>query len=143
MKKIADTPPEKPNPSSCLSTSGVTLMPSMDKTDSDCCGPVPNAISVHEKPGYSLCTYVEDFITTDQGPVPRIKTRLSLRDRVSTVLVRCGINRYQYKVAPGLYGLGFPDKSSQVLVTANFKLSFDHLRKELEGLNAWILVLDT
>ena len=143
MKNVSDTPPEKHPPSSCLSTSGVTLMPAMDKTDSNCCGPVPNFISVHEKPGYSLCAYVEDFITTDLGPVPRIKTRLGLRDRVSTVLVRCGINRYQYKVAPGLYGLGSPDKNSEVLVTANFKLSFDHLRRELSGQNAWILVLDT
>ena len=30
-----------------------------------------------------------------------------------------------------------------MLVTGNFKLSFDHLRKNLNGINAWILVLDT
>jgi hypothetical protein len=29
------------------------------------------------------------------------------------------------------------------MVTANYKLTFDHLRRELEGLDAWILVLDT
>jgi hypothetical protein len=29
------------------------------------------------------------------------------------------------------------------MVTANYKLSFDALRKELTGINAWILVLDT
>jgi hypothetical protein len=46
-------------------------------------------------------------------------------------------------VAPGLYGAGQPDKTSEVLVTANFKLTFDHLRKELTALNVWILVLDT
>jgi hypothetical protein len=46
-------------------------------------------------------------------------------------------------VTPGFYGIGTPDKNSEVLVTANFKLTFDHLRKELNGVNAWILVLDT
>jgi hypothetical protein len=30
-----------------------------------------------------------------------------------------------------------------VLVSANYKMSFDALRKELKGINAWILVLDT
>jgi acetyl-CoA decarbonylase/synthase complex subunit gamma len=30
-----------------------------------------------------------------------------------------------------------------VLVTANYKMSFDRLRRELEGIDAWILVLDT
>lgn len=48
-----------------------------------------------------------------------------------------------YKVEPGLYGLGQPDPSSPVLVTANYKLSFDHLRGALPELSAWILVLDT
>ncbi|MCP3940755.1 MAG: hypothetical protein GY710_04645 [Desulfobacteraceae bacterium] len=82
-------------------------------------------------------------MTTEVGPVPRIKTKLDIRDRISTALVRCGINRYRYTIAPGLYGVGDPDKTSEVLVTANFKLTFDHLRRELATLNAWILVLDT
>jgi len=30
-----------------------------------------------------------------------------------------------------------------VLVTANYKMSFDNLRKELPGLDAWIMVIDT
>ena len=48
-----------------------------------------------------------------------------------------------YKVDPGLYALGKPNKSSPVLVTANYKMSFDRLRKALPGFDAWILVLDT
>jgi acetyl-CoA decarbonylase/synthase complex subunit gamma len=39
--------------------------------------------------------------------------------------------------------VGHPESKSPVLVTANFKLSFDRLRSELEGLDVWILVLDT
>jgi hypothetical protein len=42
-----------------------------------------------------------------------------------------------------LYRAGSPDRTSPVLVTANYKLSFDALRSELEGVHAWILVLDT
>jgi len=49
----------------------------------------------------------------------------------------------RYEVEPGLYALGEPGASSDVFVTANYKLSFDILRKSLKGLNAWILVLDT
>lgn len=44
---------------------------------------------------------------------------------------------------PGLYALGSPHGESPVLVTANYKMSFDRLRQALPGLNAWILVLDT
>lgn len=39
--------------------------------------------------------------------------------------------------------MGNPIESSPILVTANYKLSFDSLRKELTGLDTWILVLDT
>jgi acetyl-CoA decarbonylase/synthase complex subunit gamma len=48
-----------------------------------------------------------------------------------------------YTVDPGLYALGRPDEKSPVFVTANYKMSFDRLRKALPGRNAWILVLDT
>ena len=48
-----------------------------------------------------------------------------------------------YKVDPGLYALGKPDDRSAVLVTANYKLSFDRLRGALQGRYFWILVLDT
>ncbi len=46
-------------------------------------------------------------------------------------------------IKPGLYAIGKPDENSDVFVSANYKLSFDHLRKHLGGKNFWILVLDT
>ena len=49
----------------------------------------------------------------------------------------------EYKVAPGLYGVGEPGEDSPVLVTANYKMTFDRLRKELSGVNAWLLVINT
>jgi hypothetical protein len=39
--------------------------------------------------------------------------------------------------------VGKPDARSPVLVTANYRLSFDTLRRELSGIDAWILVIDT
>jgi len=57
--------------------------------------------------------------------------------------VRWNIGRYTYTVDPGLYAVGAPDPLSPVLVTANYKLTFDALRRELTGRSAWILALDT
>jgi hypothetical protein len=54
-----------------------------------------------------------------------------------------GIGRTSYKVAPGLYAVGQPNAHAPVLLTANYKLSFDHLRKQLSAVDAWLLVLDT
>lgn len=48
-----------------------------------------------------------------------------------------------YQVPPGLYAVGNPDPAAPVLVSANYKLSFDRLRRELNGFNLWILVVDT
>ena len=48
-----------------------------------------------------------------------------------------------YTIDPGLYALGRPSDQSPVLVTANYKMSFDKLREALPGRDAWILVLDT
>lgn len=47
-----------------------------------------------------------------------------------------------YAVEPGIYALNRPTEQSPVLVTANYKMSFDCLRKALPGQDAWILVLD-
>lgn len=70
-------------------------------------------------------------------------TSPSRRDRWGTIGARIGLIRRNYKVAPGLYAVGQPSKQSPVLVTANYKLSFDALRHRIEGVDAWILVLDT
>jgi hypothetical protein len=57
--------------------------------------------------------------------------------------MRLGIGRDRYRVVPGLYKLGSPDRDSPVFVTANYKMSFDALRSGLGGMTGWILVLDT
>ena len=109
-----------------------------------CCGSPPGPQSSPlEKPGYKLLDFVTDFKDTACGPVARVKTKLELIDHLGTLIARLGINRDQYKIAPGLYGVGTPGQDSPVLVTANYKLTFDVLRKELTTVDAWILVLDT
>jgi acetyl-CoA decarbonylase/synthase complex subunit gamma len=49
----------------------------------------------------------------------------------------------KYTVDPGLYAVGNPDADSPVFVSANYKMSFDCLRSQLNGRDGWILVLDT
>ena len=72
-----------------------------------------------------------------------MRSKLAIRDTLGTIKVRLGFGRNSYKVVPGLYCVGQPTPESPVLVTANYKLSFDALRRELAALDAWILVVDT
>jgi hypothetical protein len=109
-----------------------------------CCGPKPPpASSTHERPGYRLLPFVAGFIDTPAGPVPRVATALTPADLIGAAAVRCGIGRNRCTIAPGLYAVGAASADSPVLVTANYKLSFDTLRRELAGVDAWVLVLDT
>jgi acetyl-CoA decarbonylase/synthase complex subunit gamma len=48
-----------------------------------------------------------------------------------------------FTVAAGLYAVGQPGTHSPVLVSANYKLTFDQLRRELAGRDVWLLVLET
>ena len=68
---------------------------------------------------------------------------LTRSDKLGALKVRLGFGRNTYTVTPGLYSIGKPDASAPVLVTSNYKLTFDTVRKTLEGFSAWILVLDT
>jgi len=87
--------------------------------------------------------YVIGTINTASGAIPVVASKLTIKDYIGTIKVRWSIGRDNYKVDPGLYAVGKPNDKSDVLVTANYKLSFDLLRKNINDLNAWILVLDT
>jgi hypothetical protein len=87
--------------------------------------------------------FVTGQLETLAGPVPVVPAELTWRDRRGGYKVRWGIGRYTYTVDPGLYAVGAPTDLSPVLVTANYKLTFDALRRTLTGRDAWILVLDT
>lgn len=116
----------------------------MENENSACCGPERDSSACCcGAPSIPQAPYIAGLNVTAVGVVPRVSTALTAKDVMGAWRVRWGIGRMNYRVAPGLYSTGKPDENSPVLVTANYKLTFDTLRKELEGLNLWILVLDT
>jgi hypothetical protein len=90
-----------------------------------------------------ILPWMDGTVDSAAGPIPRAKTALSLLDRAGSWKMRWSIERENFLIEPGLYAVGTPDKDSHVLVSANYKMSFDHLREALPGLDAWILVIDT
>jgi hypothetical protein len=68
---------------------------------------------------------------------------LTASDHFDHFLARVGVNRMGHIVPPGLYRLGNTTPDSPVFVSANYTLSFDALRSALDGVNGYILVLDT
>ncbi len=88
-------------------------------------------------------SWVVGEVGTPAGTVPQVATHLVVADRIGAIKVRLGLRRMHYSVEPGLYAVGSPTAESPVFVSANYKLSFDHLRRELEGIDGWIMVIDT
>jgi acetyl-CoA decarbonylase/synthase complex subunit gamma len=82
-------------------------------------------------------------ISTPGGPAYKVSTDWTRADYWGMIKSRAGAFRMHYSVAPGVYAVGEPTKDSDVFATANYKLTFDIVRRELRRLNAWILVLDT
>lgn len=72
-----------------------------------------------------------------------IDTHLGMNDKLRNIGVRLGINRMTHKVKPGLYAMGNPSESDHLVVTCNYKLTFDIVRHSLKGMSLWLLVLDT
>lgn len=99
--------------------------------------PPPVRVSMEGQP------FVAGWIDTPAGKIPRVSNEVTGRDVLGRWGARWGIGRMSYAVAPGLYAFGSPDRSSPVAVTANYKLTFDLLRKEWKGKNLWVLALDT
>jgi acetyl-CoA decarbonylase/synthase complex subunit gamma len=103
-----------------------------------CCGG-----SSAERPfTYGSQPFEIGVVETAAGPVPQVSRTLTRADHSGGRRVRWNIGRSRYRVKPGLYALGEPGKESPVLVTANYKLTFDHVRSTIDR-DAWILVLDT
>lgn len=107
-----------------------------------CCGGDPAVDEVTSASRMDQ-SFVSGSTDTPAGPVPNVSSVLTSRDRWGTIKARLGGFRMNYAIHPGLYALGKPDEQSPVLVTANYKMSFDRLRNALPDRKAWILVLDT
>ena len=141
----APTPPfpmdTSGNGSNCCSSADPNAAGGADEA---CCGAPPGPESgPDDRPGYAIHPFVEYFMDTPVGKVPRVKTRRVWQDRLGTAGARIGATRGDYKVAPGIYAVGSPTAQSPVLVSANYKLSFDVLRCTLPNTDAWLLVIDT
>ena len=110
---------------------------------SDSAGCCPGAEEPEAKPPDVGQTFVTGAVATPVGRLPRVSSQLTWRDHWGAIKARWGVGRMDYSIDPGLYALGAPDRESPVLVSANYKMSFDELRNALPGRDLWILVLDT
>ena len=119
-----------------------------NKDGTECCIPVqssePSCAEVaDDRPGYKLWPFVCDWTTASGQQIPKVATRLTATDIAGRWQMRWGFGRTRYSIAPGLYAIGTPSGDSPVLVTANYKMTFDILRRDMYGHDAWILVIDT
>lgn len=123
-----------------------------DQGMSACCGPSQTGGEASNPPPSCGCAaasidkrplWIIGTLSANIGPVPVISTAISRSDHQEHIRCRISAYRNSYTVPPGLYAAGSPDKNSDILVSANYKLSFDALRKTLKGFNVWVLVLDT
>ncbi len=101
------------------------------KTDTCCCTAPSNE------------DWIIGSVETPAGNIPQVSTTLTNHDKIGAIKVRCAIGRNNYLIKPQLYAVGNPTAESNVFVSANYKLSFDHLRRALNGIDGWIMVIDT
>jgi len=87
--------------------------------------------------------YTSGIIKTVAGDIVRINSAITFKDKVEHFRCRISSFRNNYTVESKLYALGNPNADSDVFVSANYKYSFDHLRRDLSGLNCWILIINT
>ena len=128
----------EPAQNACCSPS--TKRPLQERRKSSCCGGAQTAPADYP---YGPATCVTGTVETPIGTVPQVSREIASSDRLGAWRVRWGFGRGDYRVKPGLYAVGAPDAAAPVLVTANYKLTFDQLRSSLDGLDAWLLVVDT
>jgi acetyl-CoA decarbonylase/synthase complex subunit gamma len=104
--------------------------------------PVPDGAGEFQLPSSD-----QSFVSTTQataiGGVPLVDPELSWQDRLTHYLLRWNIGRDHCTVEPGLYGMNTPDAASPVLVTANYRMTFDLLRQTMGQRPCWLLVLDS
>jgi acetyl-CoA decarbonylase/synthase complex subunit gamma len=133
---------EKRSPPSCCAPSPSCCPPAAPALPEKppCCGPpatTRGGTITEQVPGFVR------WLPTAGGRVAQIASELTLSDHLGACKARWGIGRMHYLVPPGLYAIGNPDAAAPVLVTANYKMSYDILRRTLHGRNIWLLVLET
>jgi acetyl-CoA decarbonylase/synthase complex subunit gamma len=123
---------------SCCPPAATATAPASDKAP--CCGPPATTT------GGEISENVPGFLSwhsSGAGKVPRISSALSVADHLGACKARWALNRMNFIVPPGLYAVGAPDGDAPVVVTCNYKMTYDIIRRELVGRNIWLLVLET
>jgi hypothetical protein len=83
------------------------------------------------------------YISTPAGLIPTVSSEWTKKEHWQHIKCRTSAYRNKYGVQPRTICRGDPDANSDVIVTANYKYSFDIVRRDLKGFNLWVLVLDT
>lgn len=91
----------------------------------------------------NLTGMTDGTIETPVGQVPVLKTHYGIREQLGRVRVRLGIARDRYCIPPGLYAVGRPYSDSPIVVSCNYKLTIDLLRRDLAGHSVWLMLLNT
>ena len=129
------TDAEHASPSACSSSN-----PGSGGDKPPCCGPstsIGGGVITDKVPGFI------EWLETPAGRIPRISSKLEIADHLGACKARWGIGRMNFIVPPGLYAIGLPTATDPVLVTANYKMSYDIVRGTMAGRNCWLLVLET
>ena len=128
------------NTSDCCSSQNKSMdnnQHSDAQNTSDCCS----------SQGKKFAHYVQmktiGSIDSATSAIPQVSTTLDFSDILGAFKSRWNIRRMYYRVEPGIYAVGKPNEDSPVFVSANYKMSFDYLRRELKNIDAWIMVIDT
>jgi acetyl-CoA decarbonylase/synthase complex subunit gamma len=143
VKKHSDIPLKIKGVRKISASSGSACCPADPESEDDkqpCCGPSA------ARGGGDISDKVPGFIAwleTVYGRVPSISTKLKFGDHLGACKARWAIGRMDYIIPPGLYAIGHPSSADLVLVTANYKMSYDIVRQSLSGRNVWLLVLET
>src|SRR4030067_1193640 len=90
-----------------------------DLKKNTCCAPAPPGT----KGGSPCCPAPPSGDLPEASAIAiKVSSDWSLSDRIGRVRCRLGSLRNDYRVSPGLYAVGSPDKGSPVFVSANYKL---------------------
>jgi acetyl-CoA decarbonylase/synthase complex subunit gamma len=125
----------------CNSSASCCSTEAGDGTDKPpCCGPPTSnggGVITEKVPGFI------EWLDTPADRVPRIAPDLGIVDHLGACKARWGIGRMDFVIPPGLYAIGHPSKTDPVVVTANYKMSYDLVRQSLAGRSVWLLILET
>jgi len=75
--------------------------------------------------------------------IPTLSTTLTWHDTLKRWSLRWGVARGTSRVEPGLYRVGEPSRTAPIIVTCNYRMTVDLVRRDLAGVDCWVLVLET